>query len=274
MSNLSFGEIKNKIIFAIKANLNIGFYSGGGGLGDKIIYTSFPENFFKNYGRKLVCLGKEIYYQYNPYIVYSSPQMKFAYCLDLYNGYLKSSRGQEKLPNYNNRLEKPYSHANLVGYQIGGMDIFLRHPRLYRFENLAVRRNRVVLGFFGNSIRQTVSSSIINYIINRYGRENIISLGETKNNIIEGVECRSNLPFWELVYIIAGADIFIGIDSGLMHIANCYPRVRKKIILSDYSEKQCAEFLAFISDPWIDWNLEYYNIFERDIGITMSFLSI
>ena len=74
--------------------------------------------------------------------------------------------------------------------------------------------------------------------------------------------------------MISKASIFIGVNSGFYHIANCYPKVRKKIVVHELNEQQLNAFkpkMQSISTEWYDYNIEYFNASEIDIGATNSY---
>jgi hypothetical protein len=67
----------------------------------------------------------------------------------------------------------------------------------------------------------------------------------------------------------------------MMNLASCYPRVIKKIILTE-SDKERIEILDNMMpmDPqnghyhWLDWNFLFYNKTDQDVGVSLSYLKI
>lgn len=90
---------------------------------------------------------------------------------------------------------------------------------------------------------------------------------------------------WEPAAEIATASRFIGVNSGPMHIANCYPRVTKRIVLMEFSQGYLAREndVAFpwragctrnFLTSWLDPANTYFNRFDQDYGISFSYLKI
>jgi hypothetical protein len=52
------------------------------------------------------------------------------------------------------------------------------------------------------------------------------------------------------------------------------PKVRKKIVLQELGEEQLGGFqpkMQSISTEWYDYNIEYFNCYDFDIGATSSY---
>jgi hypothetical protein len=88
----------------------------------------------------------------------------------------------------------------------------------------------------------------------------------------------TGLSKWDTIKIISSCAIYIGVDSGFYHAANCYPKVRKKIVLN-FNEEKLEKLIPLNLDidpdfVWLDYGIEYFNIYDKDIGITNSYLKI
>ena len=76
------------------------------------------------------------------------------------------------------------------------------------------------------------------------------------------------------------AAIFIGIDSGPYHIAQAFPRINRKLIITEGQFKTDWPRDSYILDPkrdvtyWYDWDTMFFNEFGIDVGITTSYLKI
>ena len=49
-------------------NSRIGFTGFNGGIGDQIMVSSFPENFYRNYNKKLIDINNLWVFDHNPYV--------------------------------------------------------------------------------------------------------------------------------------------------------------------------------------------------------------
>jgi len=234
------------------------------GIGDAIIKSSFAENFFKNYENKVIDLENHWIYDYNPYIKRNeSPDFIFNFFSD-----------QIKIIHASKRLEHK-SHAAEYCWNYNLPKLFLRHPRLYRFEDTELFFNRVVVHTQGKT-NSELPKYILDKISENYKNFEIIQIGLSHEPKVKGSIDKTGLSIWESIEIIASSSIFIGIDSGFYHAANCYPRVRKKIILS-HCENELHKFRPMDLNnnyEWLDYNIEYFNKYNFDIGATYSFTKI
>ena len=107
-------------------------------------------------------------------------------------------------------------------------------------------------------------------------------LSKILNNEDIGVIDKRNLDIWDTVELIATSAIFIGVNSGPLHIANCYPHINKKVIITSknkFNKKLIKGFRPLKDDvhvdfKWLDYGLQYYNDTEFDIGCTHSYKKI
>ena len=241
-------------------------WSGPNGIGDSIIKSSIPENFYKNFNNKLIDINKHWIFDHNPYIDrISKPDL----CIDLFKDQLliidKNLRAAHK------------SNASEYCWNYKIPKIFLRHPRLYKFEGETQNLNRLVVHVKGTT-NGVMPQHVIDSIPANYSNYEIIQIGMPNEPKIKGAIDKTGLSIWDTVKIISSAAIYIGVDSGFYHVANCYPRVRKKIVLNFELEK--LEKLVPLnlqidgSFVWLDYNIEYFNTYDLDVGITNSFLKI
>lgn len=234
------------------------------GIGDSIIKSSFPENFFKNFQNKLIDLDNHWIYDANPYIERNkSPDFIFNFFSD-----------QIKIIQANKRVEHK-SHAEEYCSNYNLPKLFLRHPRLYRFEDSQQIMNRVVVHTSGKTMG-SIPDHIVNKIEINYKNFEIIQIGLPNEIKIKNAIDKTGLSVLDTIEIIASSSIYLGVDSGFYHAANCYPRVRKKIILS-YNEDRLNNFRPMDlknEHEWLDYNIEYFNKYEYDIGATLSYIKI
>lgn len=232
----------------------LGITNSSLGIGDKIIFTSLPENYYKSTGNKIVDLDNCWVYDNNPYIV-----RNIKYTLGMINLWsLQYEDGQ-----YMSAAERICKKLKI--------QTFLRHPRLYIYEDEPINLNRIIVHISGKSYGN-MSDNVINQIQNNYKDYEIIQIGgidDKKTNFIN----KLGLSILDTTKLIASSGVFIGVNSGFMNIAKCYPRIRKKIVL--YSDNlQNLQPNSKNWDYWIDYNWEYFNCTDNDIGITNSYLKI
>jgi len=250
------------------------------GIGDKLVVSSFPENIYKNTGNKVIDVDNCRVFDYNPYVLRQAE-------------YEVGMRHEDicALFNYKN-VTKPFiSFPERAVLGLGLEKVYLRNPRLYAYED-ATQEKKICLHSSGSSKDRHIPQEAIANILDRYPYHEIIQIGYKKDiplsekfpRIIDRTSEKSvDAAFWETAYEIATCEIYIGIDSGWVHMANAYNRVRKKIFLN-YGEDLLENFvpnvmnpnpsLPVFSNPWFDFNWEYYNTFKRDIGVTRSYIHI
>lgn len=259
----------------------VAIVNSGCGLGDKIQFTMFPENFYYNFNSKVVDISKLFVFDHNPYIDREpSSQNSLAMVIDLWFNKLcfKSRNIQLKV------LSNSHSFAERWCIPLG-MTVYIREPRLYVFEQTVIDNNKICVHTTGKTCK-TMPNHVINFISERYKNWNMVQVGGKDDIKIEHDFIKNKLgnDIWDIAEDIASASIFIGVNSGMLLIANCYPGVRKKVILTDYNEKECFHFIPMFREvdgempspnaAWMDFNYEFYNIFERDIGITRTYRKI
>lgn len=238
--------------------------NGPGGIGDALIKSSFPENFYKNFNNKVIDLDEHWIYDNNPYVIRGQePDV----VIDFY-------RDQIKIINQGIRISHKSNAAEFCwNYQVP--KIFLRHPRIYVFEDEPQVLNRLVVHVKGVT-NGLMAKHVIDYIPLNYKNYEIIQIGMPNEPKVSNSIDKRGLSKLDTIKIIASAAIYIGVDSGFYHAANCYPRVRKKIVLN-YSEDILNKVIPLdITNnfEWLDYGVEYFNIYEKDVGITNSFLKI
>jgi hypothetical protein len=243
------------------SNAIYGFTGFNSGIGDQVMVSSFPENFFKNYGIKLVDVNNCWIFDHNPYIQRDiNPDVILHHLstqLDIIN---KKSRLNWK------------SDAEEICYNFNLPKMYLRRPRLYKYEDSVTQKDLVVIHTTGKTVG-SMPNYVIDQIKKNYRDYEVVQIGLDSD---AGTPFKKilNLNKWETAEIISKAAIFIGVNSGFYHVANCYPKVRKKIVLQELGHEQLESFkpkMQSISTEWYDYNIEYFNTSEIDIGATNSY---
>ena len=234
------------------------------GIGDKVQFCAIPENFYKNYGTKLIDVSNCWVFDKNLYI---QRDIDPSNVIDLWG--LSWNSG-----NYLSKSELMNSLFNFP-------KIYTRSTRLYFNEDPKnVCQNKLCLHAQGRSSGSKLSKKIIDKIKERYSNYDIVQVGG-----INDVDCQVNdargLSMWETVEEISTSAIFIGVNSGMMNIANCYPHINKKIIM-DLASGEFDETLNRFSPlsenhhlfRWVDYGWQYYNDTDVDIGATYTYNKI
>lgn len=232
--------------------MKIGIYNSGPGIGDQVVYSSLPENYWHGTGEKLIDVRKLWVFDHNPYIVRRERPDKF---VNLWS--VRLSR------------EPCASLAERICEAWNLPDCPLRHARLYAFEDEPVRRGTVVVHATGKNAG-SLPEQVIAQIARNYADWEILQVGAETDRQTPFRDCRG-LPLWDSIRLVATCEVFIGVDSGMMNVANCYPRVRRKVVILREPEKHVP---AAHPLRWIDFNWEYFNPGETDRGITMSYRKI
>lgn len=240
-------------------NLKIDNYIG---IGDKLQFSHIPENLFHYTGMKVCDLNNCWIFDHNPYVTRTE---KYKITLDLWSivdmfpkeGF--KSRAEQFFILFNKIFKTNYSPI-------------LIHPRLYFNEN-AITKNIITVHTTGKTEKTPMQDHIINHIYEKYKNDyTIIQVGGLNDKQTPFIS-RLGLNMWDTVKLISESRIFIGINSGLSHIPNCYPSIYKKICLSDNIDY--INFLPMsLNNDWFHYNISYFNRTEYDIGCTLSYLKI
>ena len=254
------------------------------GMGDKLQFSSFPENYFRNTGEKVIDLDCSWIFDHNPFVVRGQAP---GHVLDLW-----AAPWRQKVSPVppNEFFQKPvfFSQADRTCSIFNHM-AYLRHPRLYINENEEVLNKRVVVHTTGARLapiqfnegedrKRVLPEEIIAHIKRSFSGWEILQVGLSDDLDAGVTDCRG-ADIWEVVRLISRAAMFIGVDSGPSWIAACYPKIFKKKVLVQYP----PEFLAKSFVPmhllrphqhWHDSSFLYFNRTLFDAGVTYSYLKL
>ena len=235
----------------------VGIYNLGPGIGDHVYHTYFPEIYFKNVGRKVVDLNNKWCYDYNPYVE-RNQRVDIALCPWCINDRIK-------------HIENAHSISEFIFGPLG-FKIELRHPRLYRFENSKKIANSICVHTDGKSMNTHMSDEIIETIQKKYDGWEIFQIKKKNDRSTPFID-KKGLSMWDTAELISKCSMFIGMNSGMLHIANCYPSVWKKVILDEinYTEIEHWNPLNKPKSYWLDSTNTYFNTSDHDIGMTYSY---
>ena len=236
---------------------NVGFINSGPGIGDNVYYSFVPESFYNTFGKKLIDVQKKWLYDNNPFVVRDViPEYQF----DIWNLSMQIPKGIFLSPA--NRFTKYF-----------GWRTDTRHPRLYRYENRVKIPNSICIHTQGISTGDIMPQSIITHIDNKYKGYSIFQIGGNNDQNTPFINKRG-LSLWDTADLISQCQYFIGINSGMMHMANCYPDVIKKIVLLRNDVENIYPCSSIIGTEWLDFNNLYYNTSDKDLGMTFTYRSI
>lgn len=234
-----------------------GIINDGPGIGDKIQFCGLPENYFLNFGKKLVDLSNSWVFDHNPYVLRGVPYEQLS---GITNLWLVQFPAEDYL-----------SCGERQSIKFGFQKTFLRHPRLYKYEDVEINPKTVVVHTNGRSEGGVMPDKMIEQIAKNYKGYRIIQIGGNSDRQTP-FERLTGLGMWESAEIIASSQIFIGVNSSMMNIANCYPRVHRKVFINRVDTKDYYPISKYSS--WIDYNWTYITDSEYDEGIAYSYKKI
>jgi len=239
------------------------------GIGDKLQFSSVPENYYHTYGQKIIDVDRSWVYDHNPFVDRDSKAD------EIYNPWTSQNS------NIDNKINNNSLNYGLLGLSLRAaaaldLDVVLRHNRLYIYESNEIECKKIVIHTDGKTEGGTINDSIIEQIQKNYQNYKIYQIGGTSDRDTPFIDMRG-LDIWKTAEFLSSAEIFIGVNSSMMHLANCYPKIRKKIIILQYNKEELKYFYPSAYGNythWIDYNNELYNAYEHDVGATMSYKKI
>jgi len=265
-------------------------------IGDQVCTTGLPENIFHATGEKSVITDSSIWaFKHNPYVEFKTEEESQG--LTTIN-LIPDCRVPQQAQHYFDTMKSFVSNGQIeyMCRNFGLENIVLRHPRLYIYEDEKIQPDKIVVHTSGSdrtrdkepAIRYSsgedseryMSDEVIAAILENYRDYQIVQIGSKDDKPIGGhsIDRRGQYDYWQSAREIATSARFIGVNSGPMHIANCYPRVDKRIVLMEFPEatllKHSPGDIRNWLFSWIDPTNTYYNKFNRDIGLTYSYKKI
>ena len=238
------------------------------GLGDQVQFTSFPENYFLNTGEKVIDLDNNSLFDYNPFVIRGVRPSKV---LDLWF----MTDGNKYTPK---KWIPSMSERN--SWYAGLPKCYIRHPKLYKHEDSPLKKNQICVHLTGVSTG-VCPEEVADKIKENYEGFDIVQIGLATDKAFNQFEDRRGLSFWDSTKIISESLIFIGVASSMMNVAACYPRVIKKIIITESDEERSqvmSDMMPMDSDRghyhWLDWGFIFFNKTKNDVGVSYSYLKI
>lgn len=239
------------------------------GIGDKVQFSSLPENYYRATGNRLVDVSKSWIFDFNPYVqrdVLLSPDR----ILELWNF------GVEFRPKpraHGVYLSNAEHHAALFG-----VPVTLNRPRLYCFESFPFeKRSKILLQTRGVS-HGHMPPEIIDHVIKKYKSTGCLYQIGNKDEPDLGLPKIETPTLWDLARELSQARMLIGMDSGPSWIAACYPDVIIKKVRTKPSPEHFRTWVPLEVDNihahWDDRIFQIFNTSREDVGFTSSYLKI
>jgi len=237
------------------------------GIGDAIQFTMVPENYFRTFGKKLIDVEKHWVFDHNPFVLRGGE--KPAKVAGLWNfNPIPKPRGSV----FTSLAEK---HTLCVGAKV-----FLRHPRLYKFEDFPFRDRHMILFQAKGISHGPLPKKIVEHVIKKYRGPDLYQIGHANEVLHDiGIPWVCTPTVWDLVEVISRARMYIGPDSGPSWIAACYPDIVIKKVRMKPTIDQLKNWVPLeitnTHAQWDDLQLHsVYNPTEDDIGFTSSYLRL
>ena len=265
---ITFSQIKDS-----QGNI---LHNGSGRIGDCLVFSGLPEMWSQQKNERLVDIDNAWFFDYNPHVIRGVKVEKTIPLIALadrstHHTYLRN------LPNF---LSLPDKYCAYFG-----LECTLRHPRLYRYEDIERKPNKVIIttqganqGLMMNETADRIlSDEIIETIKLNYRNFEIVQIGLPTDKDA-GVIDKRGIPIWDAVKEIAESMYYIGPNCGIMWIASAYPHITKKVILTQYNKNALQYLVPMHVDihhhQWLDYSCQWYNKYIEDVGITSSFRKI
>ena len=250
-------------------------------IGDGLIYSSCPENFHLSGKGKILDIEKIWFLDHNPFVVRNTSCNQHIDMQSFANATTFFNYGRSGLPCF-------LSVADRFNTKFG-VQTRLRHPRLYKYEDLPKIPNRVVVHTTGDvnepialyeDCGAVMQDQVMDVIAENYKQYDIVQVGGKDDVPFErGCTDKRGLPIWDSVKEIAEAAIFIGVDSGPMNIALCYPRTQIRCYEPQFPAMVWENFYVpmdanFPHNQWKDWGIKIFNRYDVDLGVSYSYTKL
>ena len=249
-------------------------------IGDRLIFSGFPEMIYNQRGHKIVDLdpiGFNWFWDNNPFVL-RDRKVKSTVPLQMIADKSTFHDSLRSLPMFTSIVDRMTAYFSL--------ESTIRHPKLYKYEDIKRKPNKVIIttqgnnqGFMmGETAPRTLPDYVIEKIVENYKDFEIVQIGGRDDKRAEGTDDRRGLPIWKSVREVAESMIYIGVNTGVFHIASAYPHISKKLILCEYNENALTYYLPLNTknhhSTFLYHSEQFYNVLEKDVGVTYSFNKI
>lgn len=264
-------------------------------IGDQISCTAIPENLYNITGARTAITQDWAWaFRHNPYVDHMTEAEAENYPVI---SLIPDCRVAEQSQAYQRMMINVATNGQTeyMCVNMGFNDVRLRHPRLYVYEDLPTEPNKVVVHTQGSDrtrddepavrhdsgedAERIMSAAVLESIRKNYQGWNIVQVGsESDVPLGAGLDLRGKTDLWGTAREIATAARFIGVNSGPMHMANCFPRVDKRIVLMEFPRQTLMNFrpgdVRNWLFSWIDPTNTFFNKSDQDVAYTYSHTKI
>ena len=242
------------------------------GIGDGLQFSSTPENYYQETGKKLYDVSRPWFFDYNPYVV-RDVEEPIDRIVEMWN----FSPKQWEWPRP--RTQGVYlSNAEIFARVLGVTNPMLNRPRLYRFETYPFEQRERILFQTNGKSHGELPEHIINHVLEKYrptGQLYHIGPPYHRDLKLPHIETPS---LWDLAETLSTARILICPDSGPSWVAACYPDVIVKKVRTKPSPEHFKTWVPLAIDNvhshWDDRCHQIFNVSEHDVGFTWSYRRI
>lgn len=190
------------------------------GVGDLVQYSSVPENYFRETGKKLVDVDRSWIFDHNPFVLRDVP-LEPHEVFNLWNfapiKYKWPIPGDDRPPVYQ-------SNAEIWALALGIKSPKLIRPRLYQFEDFPYHQRRKILLHTDGRSHGKMPQHVVDHLVQKYlPTGNLFLIGKPENTF--GLPYIETPTLWDLAKVCSEAAMLVGCDSGPSWIAACYPDV-------------------------------------------------
>lgn len=237
------------------------------GVGDKLQFSSLPENYFRATGKKLIDLSRPWFFDHNPFVDRRSSATPDR-TMELWNHGPTQYKfiSPHKVPVYTSNAE---IHATALN-----VPARLNRPRLYLYEDFPFdQREKILIHIDGRSHGE-MPDHVIQHLLRKYApTRRLFQIGIGGKDL--GVPRIRTETLWDLAREISQAKLYLGVDSGPGWIAACYPDVVTKILRTKPSPETFEKWIPLevgnIHSHWDDRCRQIFTPAEEDIGFTSSY---
>lgn len=245
----------------------------GIGVGDKLQFSSLPENYFRATGEKLVDVSRPWIFDHNPYVI-REPSARCDAIVEMWNF---PKRWEWPVPRREDKPKVYLANAEIFS-SLFSVPMVLNRPRLYQFEDFPFEQRRLILLQVVGKSHGELPRPVVEFIVNKYGPTGQLRLVGPEDPWGFGIPRIETPTLWDLAEVISKARMFIGPDSGPSWVAACYPDVVTKVIRIKPSLDVLSAWVPLeiqnVHSHWDDRARLVYNVTEQDVGFSWSYKRI
>lgn len=246
------------------------------GVGDALQFSSVPENYYQETGRKLLDVSKPWFFDHNPYVV-RDDSIKPEKTIEMWN----FSPQQWPWPVPERLNNQTYlCQAEIFSRVFGVPHPKLNRPRLYKFEDYPYAERHLIALHIDGKSHGIMPRHVVEHVLKKYGPTGqLVQIGTNNENVgIPGIPHLKTPTLWDLAEALSKCRMFIGVDSGPAWVASCYPDVIVKKLRTKPTHDVLLNWTPLavnnVHSHWDDRCQQIFNSSEHDIGFTSSYRKI